>query len=232
VTAVAEPVGSFLRDRVGIPADKITVIPNGVDVERFETAKPVDRREWRCAQSDVLIACVGRLSPEKGQEVLLEAFGLLAQRHPAAQLIIVGDGLQRDRLRRLAEDFGIQEAVRWLGTRSDVPNVLAACDVVVLPSHHEGLPLVALEAMAAGKPVVATAIGALPTLIQEGRTGRLVPPGRADALAVALEPLIADADARARMGAEGRARVRRDHHFAETLSRYGQLYVQTVEARG
>jgi glycosyltransferase involved in cell wall biosynthesis len=228
VTAVAEPVTEFLHRTVGIPRGKLRTISNGVELDRYETAKPVDRADWGWTREHTVIACIGRLSPEKGQAVLLDAFRRMRVPHPSARLLFVGDGDDRASLSRQAEAWGVAAETRFLGARADVPNILAACDLVVLPSHHEGLPLVAIESMAAGKPVIATAVGALPGLLQNGRYGALVPPGNPASLAESIAALLSDPSRRAQVAAEARRLVEQQYNFDDTVRAYEQVYEQLV----
>lgn len=227
VTAVAEPVTKFLQDTVGLLPSKLITIHNGVEIDRYESANPRDRHEWGFNDSDVVVGCVARLSPEKGHTVLLQALRQVVSRHPHTRLLLVGEGQERERLQSLATDLNIARSVRFLGLRGDVPEVLAACDVFTLPSLEEGFPMVILEAMAAGKPIVASEVGAIPDVIRHGATGLLVPPGDAHALACALCDLIEDVGARRRLGETGRAFVRDAYDFERMVSRYDELY-QTV----
>jgi glycosyltransferase involved in cell wall biosynthesis len=232
VTAVAEPVKSFLEGTVGLPASKLITIQNGVEVHRYEAAIPHDREEWDLKSSDVIIGCVARLSPEKGHTVLLRAFRKVISRHPVARLVLIGDGEERERLQHLADDLRVGHFVRFLGLRADVPEVLAACDLFTLPSIQEGFPMVILEALAAGKAVIASEVGAIPDVIRHGATGMLVPPGDADALADALCVLIEDEGARQRLGQSGRELVREAYDFERTVGQYDELYQRVLGKAG
>ena len=232
VTAVAEPVRSFLEGTVGLPASKLITIQNGVEIHRYETAIPHDRKKWDLENSDVIIGCVARLSPEKGHTVLLRAFRKVISRHPQARLVLIGDGDERERLQHLAAELNIGHFVRFLGLRADVPEVLAACNLFTLPSIQEGFPMVILEALAAGKAVIASEVGAIPDAIQHGATGMLVPPGDVDALAHALCLLIEDEGVRLRLGQRGRAFVREAYDFERTVGRYDNLYQRVLGEAG
>lgn len=232
VTAVAEPVRSFLEGTVGLPASKLITIQNGVEVHRYEAAIPHDRGEWDFKNSDVIIGCVARLSPEKGHTVLLRAFRKVISRHPLARLVLIGDGEERERLQLLAADLRIGQFVRFLGLRADVPEVLASCDIFTLPSIQEGFPMVILEALAAGKAVVASEVGAIPDVIRPGATGVLVPPGDANALADALCLLIEDEGARQRLGQNGRELVRETYDFERSVGQYDDLYQRVLGEAG
>ena len=232
VTAVAEPVRSFLEGTVGLPASKLITIQNGVEIHRYEAAIPHDREKWDLKNSDVIIGCVARLSPEKGHTVLLRAFRKVISRHPQARLALIGEGEERERLQHLAGDLRIGHLVRFLGLRADVPEVLAACDLFTLPSIQEGFPMVILEALAAGKAVIASEVGAIPDVIRHGATGMLVPAGDADALADALCLLIEDEGVRRRLGQSGRELVRAVYDFERTVGQYDDLYQKVLGEAG
>ena len=195
--------------RQGYPGARITVVPNGVAVE---PARPV-----RLADGPTILE-VARLAEVKGQATLIRA----VQRLDATAVLVGRDlesgGRYEDILRALGG------RVVLAGYRSDVPALLAGCDVFCLPSRAEGMPLVVLEAMAQGKPVVATAVGGTPELVVDGETGLLVPPDDAEALAGALGRLLSDPELAQRMGAAGRARVERDFSLAASTARVLALY--------
>jgi glycosyltransferase involved in cell wall biosynthesis len=224
VTGVSDPVSSFLRDRVGIPAQKIMTIRNGIDISTYRCVKPIARSEWGWNNQDVVVGCVARLEPEKGVAILLEAFRLVLTHQPHAKLLIAGDGGEREQLRSTAGRLGLNGSVQFLGIRSDIPEVLATCDVVALPSIYEGLPMALLEAMAAGKAVVATRVGAIPDVIREGRSGMLVPPASAASMAEALSVLVGNQGKRQEMGAEAFKVVEADYSFSHMLQTYESLY--------
>jgi glycosyltransferase involved in cell wall biosynthesis len=224
VTAVAEPVADFLRDQVGIPSRKLKTITTGVDVSRFSSAVPFTRSalDWR--DDDVVIGCVARLEPEKGHAILLDAFRHVSARNRRVRLLLIGDGGERERLVSMAQAFGLNGSVRFLGIRSDIPELLRTCDMAVLASSQEGLPIALLEAMAAGKPVVATRVGSVPQVVQDGLTGLLVLPGDAAALAEALETLIADHQTRRRLAERAFELVGAHFSFDRTLKQYAEVF--------
>jgi glycosyltransferase involved in cell wall biosynthesis len=223
VTAVTEPVMQFLNEQVGIPRRKLVTVHNGVQIQRFQSAVSADRQAFGWRPDDVVITCVGRIEPEKGHRVLLEAFRQVHRRHSQAKLLVVGDGVDRDELEAMAaRDFN--GSVQFLGMRKDVPELLAASDIVAMASFHEGLPMAALEAMAARKPLVATRVGGLPQLVREGQTGLLVPAGDAAALADAVQSLVADQPRRERLAAAAFSEVQRQYSFDRTVARYEGVY--------
>jgi glycosyltransferase involved in cell wall biosynthesis len=154
-----------------------------------------------------VIGFVGRLAPEKGVSCLVEAMGKVVKSHPEARLAIVGDGEERPHLEALSESLGISARVFFLGSQDNLPSCIAAMDIVVLPSLSEGFGLAAVEAMSAGRPVVASAVGGLVEIIKDGATGFLVPPNDPDALAARLTTILSDPDLAAELGSAGQKRV-------------------------
>jgi glycosyltransferase involved in cell wall biosynthesis len=163
--------------------------------------------------------------------VLLRALPPLVRRFPRLRCLVVGDGPLDGALRREAEALGLAGHCRFTGARPDVADLLAAVDVVVLPSLSEGLPFVLLEAMAVGKPVVATRVGGNPEVVEDGTTGLLVPPGDADALGAALARLLDDSAAAAAMGGRGQARVRERFTVRAMIEALEALYASLAEGR-
>lgn len=205
VICISEYARSQLMGMVGTEHwDKLRVVHCAVDLDRFQ---PVDRRaRGEAAQ----ILTVGRAVPEKGQALLIEALAELARRGVDARLAIVGDGPELPELRALAERLGVAGSVELAGAlgQGEIVAYFERADVFALPSFAEGLPVVLMEAMATGLPVVTTPIAGIPELVEDGRSGYLVAPGRADELAGALERLLgATPEERAAMGRAGRAKV-------------------------
>lgn len=206
--AVSREVATRFEQQLGVPAAKLTVVRNGIDVPPTLPTAPALRDELLAGSVGPLLLTIARLHPQKGHEHLLRA----ARELPEAIVALAGDGPERDRLQAMARELGIDARVRFLGHRTDVAALLAACDIFVLPSLYEGLPLSVLEAMAAGRPVVATRVGGTDEAIDEGVTGRLVPPADPGALAAALRELIDDRAALERLARAGRAAAER--HFS------------------
>lgn len=203
-------------------ASTCTVI-NGIDTERF--ARPTDVSELRkrlgLTDADVVIGTVARLSPVKDQKTLIAAFEILHRSSPGARLVLVGEGPSRAELEAAVSTAGLTECVHFAGRQDDVLPYLNLFDVFVLSSRSEGIPLVILEAMAAGVPVLSTAVGGVPEIITDGETGVLVPPADADSLATALIELVQNRTRRRKLGRAGQELVRREY----SLSRMAQTYL-------
>jgi hypothetical protein len=178
----------------------------------------------------VLVA-VARLQLQKGHRVLLEALPAVQQEFPLVRLVCVGDGPLRPELERRASNLGLHEAVRFVGDRHDVPSWLALADVSVLASFFEGLPIAAIESLAAGRPVVATAVDGTPEVVIDGVTGFTVPSGDAERLAEAIRRLLRDPALRRRLGTAGRRLVQERFDQKRQLSETQDLYVRAWEAR-
>jgi glycosyltransferase involved in cell wall biosynthesis len=183
----------------------ISLIHNGVDLSRYDQQEPCCtlREEYDLPADGPIVGVVARLEPEKGHPTLLEAWPLVVAAVPDATLLVVGEGSRREALEVMANELGVAHRVVFTGRRDDMPAVTAALDVAVLPSYREALGLSVLEAMALSRPVVASNVGGIPEMILDGRTGLLVPPHDAEALATAI------------------IRLLRDHPLADTLARAG-----------
>lgn len=201
--AVSRAVATELVDRFRWPAEKISVVYNAVELDRFGASPSPALRAELGAGEGPLFLTLARLEPQKGLDVLLRA----AAETPGARFAVAGEGPLRAELETLAAELGVAERVRLLGHRSDVPELLAACDAFVLPSLYEGSSLAVLEAMAARRPVVSSAIPGTDELIEDGADGLLVPPGDSAALAAALRGLLGDGELGEGLARRARERV-------------------------
>jgi sugar transferase (PEP-CTERM/EpsH1 system associated) len=227
--ALSRDLQDYLVQRVGIAAERIDQIYNGVDDLRFQPAPegPRDRDAMPFGGAHIVFGTVGRMQTVKHQGLLARAFVQLLQRAPAlrdrARLVMLGDGPLRPVVQAQMADAGLAD-LAWLpGERSDVPALMQAMDVFVLPSLAEGISNTILEAMACGLPVVATAVGGNPELVAHERTGLLVASDDADAMAQALRQLV-DAPLRLRYGAAARAEVEQRFSLQAMVSAYQGVY--------
>lgn len=193
-------------------------VPNGIRVRAPATRaeRVAARRELGLGDDDVAAIMVARLDRLKGQDLLLRAVARLAPHEPRLKVVIVGEGPERDDLVGLAARLGIADRVVFTGLRRDVPRLLAAADLGVLPSAHEGVPMSVIEQMAAGLPVVVSAVGGLPDVVHDGEEGYLVPAGDLDALTRRLGELAGDDELRRAFGKAARLRAERDHSITTT----------------
>lgn len=226
---VSEDLRHWLTGVVGIRPEKVQTIINGVDTQRFH---PDERSRVRVAHAfdprQVVIGTVGRLDPVKDQQLLLRAFASLKGCHRDLVLLIVGHGPCREELEKLARDLRLGPECRFMGLRTDTPEMYNLLDVFVLPSIAEGISNTILEAMASGLPVVATAVGGNRELVVSGETGALVPAQDAGDLAAAIERYIESPALRLRHGAAGRKRAIEAFDLARMVSRYEAAYLAVV----
>ena len=216
VTDMSDRLASRLADRGVATPSRLVVIPNAVDLERYGAGgcRERKRRELGAGAGEFLWLAAGRLAPEKDYPGLLRAFAALAGRR-RARLLIAGDGPLRGELARRVDVLGLAGRVRLLGLRDDLPELYRACDALVLSSAWEGMPNVVLEAMASARPVVATAVGAVPEMVAHGETGFVVPPGDHAALAGAMERMMELAPEERRALGEAGCRVVYSRHSVD-----------------
>jgi sugar transferase (PEP-CTERM/EpsH1 system associated) len=226
--AMSRDIARWLEESVGVPRERIHQLYSGVDGDRFhrEGPRPADL-PWN-AGDKLVIGTVGRFDPIKNQAGLLRAFRAILDQHPdwrsRLRLIIAGDGPLRGMLSALARDLGLGDSLWLTGARGDVPELMRAMDVFVLPSINEGISNTILEAMATGLPVVAGRTGGNPELVVEGVTGTLYDPREGAALVAALENYVAQADLRSTHGHAARSRVVEQFSLEAMVGRYVALY--------
>jgi glycosyltransferase involved in cell wall biosynthesis len=219
--AVSRDIKAELVTRFGWPAGRIEIVHNAVDLDRFQAAEaPRLRAELTGGEDRPVVLTAARLDEQKGHPVLFRAAAEL----PEALFVLAGEGPRRVELQELAAELGIGDRVLFLGHRTDIPELLAACDVFALPSLYEGSSLAVLEAMAARRAVVSSAIGGTDELLTDGESGMLVPPGDPGALAAALRRLLGDGELRAALGHAARERVERDFSRAAMTERVTGIY--------
>jgi glycosyltransferase involved in cell wall biosynthesis len=212
---VSRDLEAYLVEEMGVDRARIVTIPNGIDVKKFEAAAgdPALRKQLGIAEGASVIGSVGRLTEQKGMEYLIDAFPAVIARHPGAALVIVGDGELRAALEKRAVDNGLEGRIVFTGIRDDVSRMLGLFDIFVLPSLWEGQPITIMEAMASGRPIVATDVGGNGEILQSGRLGILVPSRDPDAIAGEVNRLIEDPSMAAGM------RERAHSHAVSALDR-------------
>jgi len=225
IIAVSEEVKARYAEDLHVPTRKLVVVRNGILVPPLDPSSDAAlRAELLRGRPDYLVFTPARLHPQKGHAILLTAAAQVSE----ATFVMAGDGPLRTELEQQARTLGVAERCVFLGYRADVPALLAAADLVVLPSLYEGLPVSILEAMAAQRPVVATAIGGTDEAITHDQTGLLVPAGDSTALAIAIRRLRADPALAKRLAAAGRQRVEREFSSARTASRVMKVYDEVM----
>lgn len=218
--------------QAGVPPERVVVIRNAINADEIAGFEPAARASLEAyfeTRPRWLVGAAGRLSREKGMEQFVAAATYVLARTPDAGFIIFGEGPERKNLERLIFQQGLQGKLVLAGFREDVGKLLACLDVSVLSSWTEGLPVVVLEALAAGVPVVATAVGGTPEVIDDGVNGFLVPPGDPAALAQRISELLNDDNLRRAMGERGRRRVRKEFTFAQQADAYVRLFEKLVK---
>jgi len=220
--AVSRPLAEHISEDLHIDRARIDTILNGVRAPRPTQSSL--RAELRLERGDRLIVSVGNLYPVKGHQYLIEALNLLGPHHQDVHLAISGRGDTADTLIAQARSLGLTHRIHLLGLRSDVPAVLAAADMFVLPSLSEGLPLALLEAMFAGCPIVASDVGDVSVALAQGEAGILVAPGHAAALARALDLLLSDPARARQLGERARRRASAEFDVSQMVRRYRAVY--------
>ena len=216
------------------PLTRVTLVRNGLLNEATINRAAMRAQllnEFRLNDDALLIGSVARLQPVKGHRFLLEAFAQVAAVHPHAHLALIGDGPLKDEITELAERFSIADRVHLMGDRGNAAQLIAGCDLSVLASLHEGLPNAVMEAMAAGVPVVATAVGGVTELITESRTGWLANPGDADALFKAISAALSDEAQRAVIAAQAREFITSRFSMQRAVSAIEKLYEEILRER-
>jgi glycosyltransferase involved in cell wall biosynthesis len=224
-TAVSQAVAQQLSQSFQVPSRKIRVIYNGIPTASYDettTRGPVSQR----GSKRPIVLTVARLDAQKGHKFLLDAITQI----PDAHFLLAGEGAEQAGLQAQARELGIGDRLSFLGYRSDVPDLLASCDLFVLPSLYEGFPLSVLEAMAAGKPVVATAVGGTPEAVIDQVTGYIVPPGDANSLAGAIRKVLSNTALAHAMGMAGKERVQASFTVDTMANCYNQIYEDLLNA--
>jgi glycosyltransferase involved in cell wall biosynthesis len=219
-----------------LPVHKVRYLGNGIDIDAFEQAhgeadRDAMRQELGLASEDLAILVVARFEPPKGHAFFLEGFRQLVEQLPRARAVFAGLGYDEERIRALVREYGLEDQVRFIGYRRDVPAVLRAADVFALTSVKEGLPRSVVEAMLAGVPVVVSDVPGNRDVVQQGRTGLLVPFGDVSALCAALYRATTDQAFRRHVTAAAAARVRAVHDEAAIVKSLASSYHELLARR-
>lgn len=226
---VSRAVAKFSREVGKLSTEKIVVIPNGVDADRFANAAPADLSQFGIPAGSQTVLFVGRLDPQKSPFVLLGAFQGILHAHSDVHLLFVGDGPLASALNDWVHAHGLANNIHFAGRRDDVASIMRASRCLALPSSWEGMPNVVLEAMAAGLPVVATDVEGTSEVIRNHQTGVLVPPDSPRELASMLTMLLTDATQAQALGAAAQVSVRNDFTWEQVVARYDRLYRDLVK---
>jgi glycosyltransferase involved in cell wall biosynthesis len=224
LAAVSDAVAHRLL-AFGVPTEKIKTITNGIDVTAFERAQPLPLLR---AEGSTVVGVVARLDMQKGFEYLLQAARELCKMFSDLKIVIAGEGPDRSKIEDIIQQYGLQSSVVLVGQQSNMPAVYAAMDIFVLPSLNEGLPMTVLEAMAASKPVIATRVGAIPSVIKDGENGLLVAPKDSEGLRNAVASLLSDPERRQRMGDQAHAWVSQNYTSEAMALRYREMYEEVL----
>lgn len=232
IVAVSGAIARDLVERYGLPPAKVVVVRNGIDADGFAGRAADVRARLGLAADDRVVVVAARMTEQKGHAHLIDALPAIAAAVPRVRCVFAGDGPLRAELEARARHRGVDARCLFLGARTDVADILASADVVALPSRSEGLPFAVLEAMAVGRPVVASAVGGTPEAVDDGRTGRLVPPGDVGALARAVAQVLGDPAGGRRMGERGALRVRQEFAIGDMVRGLERVYDTALGAEG
>jgi glycosyltransferase involved in cell wall biosynthesis len=235
VIAVSKHTAEHLVDVEKAPAEKVHAVPNGIDFDRVSLSGRDARRRIRrefSAEDGYLLLIVARLHPEKGHHYLFEALPEIRRRvHKPVRLLVAGAGPFDAAYREEARALGCEDIVSFLGFRKDSPDLMAAADLVVLPSVAEAFGLVLTEALYLGTPVVATRVGGIPEIVDDGVDGVLVAPADSEALADAIVDLLNDPQRRQRMAGSGREKVLARFNFEDMVRKYEAIYEKAISGQ-
>jgi starch synthase (maltosyl-transferring) len=237
--AVSQANGEYLRSEKCLPHEKIFVIQNGSDIARFDPerlAPPAMRLALGIKQNAPVVLVLARLEPQKGHRILLEAWKSVSQSHRSAHLVCAGEGELRTELTAQADTLGIADSVSFVGQQTNIPDWLALADFTVLPSFYEGLPLAAIESLAAARAVVATAVDGTTEVVIDGMNGLTIPPGDPVALAAAISRMLEMPELARTMGRSGRRfvleRFSRERQVEQTEALYLDAWGRARGRRG
>ncbi|MBB5342498.1 glycosyltransferase family 4 protein [Tunturibacter empetritectus] len=229
VVAVSEEVRQRLL-KAGVRKEKIHLVRNGIDLRPFENALP-SLREISSHDRSPIVGLVGRLATEKGVDIFLRAAARVLVQLPSTKFVVVGDGPDREQLELHIDELQIRKNLSMLGRRDDMPSVYASLDIMVSASRREGLPIAILEGMASSLPIVATAVGAVPTIVLNGSTGVLVPAEDVEALASEIAKLLINPAQRQQLGAAAKKLIEEEFSAQRMTADYLHVYEQAIATK-
>ena len=229
IVAVSDEVKLRLL-KAGVREDKIHLVENGIDLRPFDNATPSLQKDTASDHSS-MVGLIGRLANEKGVDIFLRAAARVLVELPDTKFVVVGEGPDREKLESLIDELKIRESVSMLGRRDDMPSVYASLEIMASASRQEGLPIAILEGMASKRPIIATAVGAVPTVVLDGRTGVLLPPENIEALASEIANLLRDPALRMSLGTAARKLVEEKFSAGRMTADYLHVYEEAVSAQ-
>ncbi len=229
VIACSDEVANVLIKKDGLSAKRVKVVANGIDLSRFENVTPID---MATKPDTINLVVIGRLHPAKGHQDLLPVIKTIKEKCPDFHFYFVGEGELRSDIKKNIKKFDLNDSITLMGQRPDIPAILAAIDIFVMPSKWEGLPMALLEAMAMGKTVVATRVGGIPDVITHNENGLLVDVDDSAELAENLVKVITDNKLRLRLGTAAKEMVRLHYSAATVSQKYEKIYKQALASKG
>lgn len=229
--ANAHAVKKVYIEKFKVPENKITVIQTGMDTEFFRTLQPKDslRKELGIHPEDIVVICVANLHPNKGHKYLLEAFEQTYKTNAHIKLLIVGNGIEKENLKKQTDEYTSKKSILFLGQRSDVPDLLAISDIFALATFFEGMCNAIMEAMSRGIPVITTNITENRELVTEGKTGFLCPPRDSNSFTLALTKLINDSKLRLALGKNATKEMEEKYELQTTANRWKKFFLTQSE---
>lgn len=233
IIAVSNKVKEFTSGQEGIAKDKFELIYNGIDSTEFlpTNSRKDIREKFNLREGDFVLGTVGILTTQKGHCYLIQAVSQLVKRYPNTVLLVVGKGELKEKLQEMVHKMGLQENVRFLGLRRDIPNLLNCMDVFVFPSLWEGTPLALLEAMLMGLPVVASSVDGILEIVEDGKNGILVPPRNVGVLSDAIDRLIRNPQLRRNLGKAAREHILEKFEVRQYIRKLESLYNRLWEEK-
>jgi glycosyltransferase involved in cell wall biosynthesis len=229
VVAVSEEVKQRLL-KAGVREDKIHLVRNGIDLRPYDSAPP-SLRNGGPPNNPPIVGFIGRLSSEKGPDIFLRAAAQVLAELPSTRFVVVGEGPDRDKLESLIDELKIRAGVSMLGRRNDMPSVYASLDIMASSSRTEGLPMAILEGMASSLPLVATAVGEVPTLVLDGRTGVLIPAENVEVLSSEIVKLLRNPAEQKRLGTAARRLIQDEYSADRMTADYLRVYQEAASRR-